>query len=249
VTASAIYEGIVCHRRLEPIERRFRYRVWMPLLDLAELPEVLNPHPLWSARRPAPVRVREADFLDAGDRPLAEAARELVARRCGASPQGPVRLLASPRFLGLGYNPVGFLYLHGDDDGPPEALIAEVTNTPWGERHRYVARRSPGDAGLRARFAKRLHVSPYMGMDQVYELEASDPGEWLRVRIANEEDGRDVFEAVLVLRRRELTRRQMSRLIWAYPPATLATLARIYWQGLILRLKGAPQHRHPATGR
>ena len=55
----------------------------MPYLDLDELPQLLDPIPLWSARRPAPARFRRADFMGDPDRPLAECARDLVAERTG----------------------------------------------------------------------------------------------------------------------------------------------------------------------
>ena len=88
----------------------------MPMLDLDELPEVLDPYPLWSARRPAPAWMRRADFLGEPETPLAEAARQLVCERTGRRPAGPVRLLAQPRYLGVGFNPVSFLFCH-DGDG------------------------------------------------------------------------------------------------------------------------------------
>ena len=177
MSASAIYEGWVTHRRVAPVENEFRYRVWMPLLDLDELPQALDRHPLWSARHPAPVRFRSRDFLAHGrtEAPLAERARELVHEQLGDAPAGAVRVLASPRFLGIGFNPVSFVYLHAED-GTLAALVAEVTNTPWGESHRYVAGRADGAATVRGRFRKRLHVSPFMAMDQSYELDASTPG-------------------------------------------------------------------------
>ena len=34
MTASALYEGWVRHRRLEPVEHEFRYRLFMSYLDL-----------------------------------------------------------------------------------------------------------------------------------------------------------------------------------------------------------------------
>jgi DUF1365 family protein len=249
MTASAIYEGWVAHRRLAPIENRFRYRVWMPLLDLDELPEVLDRHPLWSARRPAPLRFRAGDFLG-GDLslPLAARARELVGERLGRVPAGPVRLLASPRSFGIGFNPVSFLYLH-DEDGALAAVIAEVTNTPWGERHRYVAGRAGDQSVARARFRKRLHVSPFMAMEQTYELEASSPGTALTVSIRSEQDEDPIFEATLALRRRELTRRAMTRALVRYPPSAPLTLTRIYANALRLRLRGLPSHSHPARRR
>jgi uncharacterized protein len=249
VSGSAIYEGWVTHRRLAPVRNEFRYRVWMPLLDLDELPQALDRHPLWSARRPAPVRFRPRDFLAAGSAgaPLARRSRELVRERLGDAPAGAVRVLASPRFLGIGFNPVSFVYLHAED-GTLAALIAEVTNTPWGERHSYVAGRAGDGAAIQARFRKRLHVSPFMAMDQIYELEASPPGSALSVSIRSRQRGRQVFEATLALRRRELTRRAMTRVLVGYPPSAPLTLARIYVNALRLRARGVPLHRHPLHG-
>ena len=239
--ASALYEGWVTHRRHRPVQHEFRYRLFLPLLDLAELPEVLDPFPLWSARRPAPAWLRRADFLGDPDEPIDAAARRLVAERLGRRPTGPVRLLAQPRYLGVGFNPVSFLFCL-DAGGALDAVVAEVTNTPWGERHAYVldARDEP-----RGEVEKRMHVSPFMGMDQRYAWWTTPPGEGLRLGFRNLEGGEVVFEAALALRRRELTRGLMARVLATYPPLTIATLARIYLQALVLRRKGAPWYAHP----
>jgi DUF1365 family protein len=244
MTASALYEGVVVHRRFGAVERSFRYPVWMAMVDLDELPGVFDAHPLWSARRPAPVRFRAADVLDAGPRSLAGVARELAAGAEGAAPSGAVRVLSTPRFCGVGFNPVRFVYLHGDD-GRVDGLIAQVTNTPWGDTHPYAARREPGAKTLRSTFRKRLHVSPFMPMDQRYEIEATDPGEALRVSIASYQDGRPAFEALLAMRRTALTRASMTRVMLRYPPAAVATLIRIYAQAARLRLRGAPRFSRP----
>ncbi len=113
--ASAIYEGWVFHAREAPVRHAFRYRIFMPLFDLAELPGLLDPIPLWSARRRAPARL-PARRLPRRPRqlPLAEAARDLVAGPARRRPAGPVLLLANPRYWGIGMNPVSFYYLHGD---------------------------------------------------------------------------------------------------------------------------------------
>ena len=242
MSASALYEGWVAHRRLGPVEHRFRYRVAMPLLDLDELPEALDRHPLWSARRPALVRWRRRDFLGDPSVPLADAARDLVRERTGSAPAGRVRLLAGLRFAGHSFNPISLLYLHGIG-GKVQAAVAEVTNTPWGERQAYVLE---GDGGeVRATVAKRMHVSPFMGMDQSYRLVASEPGSTLALRITNVEGGRPVHEAALSLRRVELNRRSMTRATFAYPAAGLTTLARIYAHAARLRLKGLRPVPHP----
>jgi len=240
---SAIYEGYVSHRRTEPMEHAFRYRIFLPLFDLDELPDLLDDVPLWSARGRAAARFRRSDYMGDPSVPLADAARDLVAERTGSRPTGPVRLLANPRYWGVGFNPVAFYFLYGD--GPdPEAMIAEVTNTPWGERRSYVLEAGPD--GLRGNFAKRLHVSPFMPMEQTYEWNASAPGERLSVSIRNHDAaGNQVFEASLALRRREITPAAMRSLLFSYPPMTAATIARIYWNAVKLKVKGAPYFSPP----
>ena len=236
----------------DAVPHSFRYRVFLPLFDLAELPELLDPIPLWSARRPAPARLRRDDYLGDSPSPLAERARDLSLDRVGRRPAGPVRLLANPRYLGVGFNPISFLFLHGEDGVTVECVIAEVTNTPWRERTAYVLDgRSRGpDWTIRGSFEKRMHVSPFQPMDQSYEISVTEPGEELRVAIRSLEAGREVFTATMALRRRELTRARMARLLLRYPPMTLATLARIYANALRLKLNGAPFHPHPrAAGR
>jgi len=243
--ASAIYEGWVLHRRLRPVQHAFRYRIFLPLLDLSELPEVLDPFPLWSARRPAPAWFRRADFLGDPGEPIDEAARALVHTRLGRRPTGAVRLLAHPRYLGVGFNPVSFLFCHAES-GALDAVVAEVTNTPWGERHAYVL-----DARdqLTGEVDKRLHVSPFNALEQRYQWWTTPPDQRLWIGFRNLEHRTPVFEASLVLRRRELSRRLMLRLLHTYPPATIATLARIYLQALRLRRKRAPWFAHPTATR
>ena len=176
MSGSALYEGWVSHRRRSPVEHAFRYRVLMCLLDLDELPGALDRHPLWSARRPAPVRFRRS-------RPPGRSGRAAGRGRPGrwwpsdrgSRPAGPVRLLTTPRVLGVGFNPVSFYYLYGADADRVEAVIAEVTNTPWGERHSYVLDGREGDA-LEGEFTKQLHVSPFMPMEQTYRWRLTRAG-------------------------------------------------------------------------
>jgi uncharacterized protein len=224
---SALYEGWVGHRRLEPIEHRFRYRVVMAYLDLDAVPERIGPAWLWSARHPALVRFRRDDYLDAG------AARAL------AGSDGPVRVLTNLRCFGHVFNPVSLYYCF-DRDGTLRTVVAEVTNTPWGERHRYVLRAREG--AVHDRVAKAFHVSPFMGMEHEYEAWLSAPGGDLDVRIVSRRDGAVEFDATLRLERRPLRPRTLARA--ALP--SLAVLTRIYANALRLKLKGAPYHPHPA---
>jgi uncharacterized protein len=248
MNASAVYEGWVRHRRFAPIEHSFRYRLFLMYLDLDQLPQALDRYPLWSARRPAPARFRRADFLGDPDRSLAECARDAVEERTGDRPTGPVRLLANLRYLGHSFNPVAFYYCFDASGERLEAVVADVSNIPWGERHPYVlARGARRGAVLTDEFDKALHVSPLMGMDQTYAFRATEPGARLVVHIESRPhgDGGKAFDATLSLRRREFSAALLTRMLARYPAMSLQVVAKIYAQALRLKLKGARSFPHP----
>jgi uncharacterized protein len=245
VTASCVYEGAIRHRRHDPVRHELRYPIALLFLDLGELPEALDASRLWSARRRAPGRFRRADYLGDPARPLDEEVRRVVLERTGARPSGPIRVLTHARTFGHCFNPVSFYYCYDPAGRRVETVVAEVTNTPWGERHAYVLRRDGDGPVLEERLDKAFHVSPFMGMDHRYHWRVVEPGEQLVVHIDAVRAGRRAFDATLTLRRRELDRRTLRRLLLRYPAATLVAGARIYAHALRLRLKGAPCFPHP----
>ncbi|HEX5525610.1 MAG TPA: DUF1365 domain-containing protein [Solirubrobacterales bacterium] len=260
--ASAVYEGWVRHRRFAPVEHSFRYRLFLVYLDLGELPEVLDPYPFFSARHPTLARFRREDFMGDPKGPLDECARDAVQAATGARPAGPVRLLTGLRYFGHSFNPVSFYYCFDPAGERVEAVVADVQNIPWGERHPYVlARGERRGSVLREELEKTFHVSPLMGMDQTYSFRAAEPGERLAVHIesrpretASEADNRrlswsrrSTFDATLNLSRRELSRRTLAGLLARYPAMSVQVVAKIYFQALRLRLKGARYYPHPET--
>jgi DUF1365 family protein len=259
VTASAVYEGWVRHRRFDPVEHSFRYRFFLTYLDLAELPGVLDLFPLYSARRRAPARFRRADYLGDPARPLDTCVRDVVADSGAPRPTGPIRLLTGLRYLGHSFNPVSFYYCFDPTGRRVEAVVAEVENVPWGERYAYVLERGDREGTvLASELEKNHHVSPLMGMDQTYSFRAGAPGERLQVHIESRPraggaagPGRDggpapkTFDATLSLRRRELSRPLMLGLLARYPAMSLQTVAKIYAQAARLKLKGARYYPHP----
>jgi DUF1365 family protein len=266
VTASAAYEGWVRHRRFEPVEHEFRYPLFLMYLDLAELPEVLDPYPFFSARRRALARFSREDFMGDPARPLDECAREAVATVTGSRPAGPVRLLTGLRCFGHSFNPVSFYYCFEEGGRRVEAVVADVQNIPWGERHPYVlARGERRGTVLGDELEKTFHVSPLMGMDQTYAFRASEPGDRLVAHIESRPresaQDRDIggltrtrrspksFDATLSLRRRAFSRRTLTGLLARYPAMSLQVVAKIYAQSLRLKLKGAKYHPHPEGSR
>ncbi len=242
-TASCIYAGTIRHRRLDP-PREFRHRLALAYVDLAELPSLWGGRLL--ARGPGLLRFRRRDYLRPASVPLHVAVSDRVQELSGSRPGGPIRMLTQLRSLGLCFNPVTFYYCFDSGGDELESVLAEVTNTPWGERHSYLlADRGPRSAVLQGSFAKELHVSPFMGMNHVYEARATPPAGTLSVHIESRHDGTAVFDATLAMERRELTRATVARITARHPVATARVLTLIYGHAVGLKLAGAPVHRHP----
>ncbi len=163
----------------------------------------------------------------------------MVEDQCGWRPEGPVRVLTQLRTCGHCFNPVSFYYCFGVDERL-EAIVAEVTNTPWGERHAYVLKNRADEAVVHGRSVKRMRVSPFMAMDQQYVWRAAVPGPTLSVQIENWQGGRRVFDATLSLRRTALSAATARRMWRRYPLAALRVLALIYGHALVLKLRGVP---------
>lgn len=245
---SAIYDGRIRHRRFEPVEREFEYRIFMAYLDLDELPEVMSVHPLWSTRPRSPVRFRRADYLGPDDQPLRESVCDLVESRTGRRPAGPVRMLTHLRFWGVNFNPATFYYCFDETGESVETVLAEVTNTPWGEQHTYLVDQPRRPGILAADVAKRMHVSPLMGMDHRYELVFADPGRMLSVHMASRSHDELHFDATLRLERREISRGLLGRLLTTRVPMPVKVLGGIHLEAARTWLAGARYHPHPGPG-
>jgi len=237
---------------MAPVRHEFSYRMFMLYLDLSELPSLFDRRWFWSASRPACARFRREDHFGDPAVPLSTSVRDLVARETGQRPAGPIRLLTHLRYFGHVFNPVSFYYCFDEDDSQVETIVAEVNNTPWGEQHCYVLPQSmnTGENGHGRYFPEKvMHVSPFMEMDVDYDWRFNAPGQALTVHMENARQGRKIFDATLVLERKEVNGPALAYALAAYPLMTIKVVAAIYWQALRLWLKGTPLHDHPDKGR
>lgn len=245
--ASAIYEGVVRHRRHVPHPHSFSYRMAQLYLDLDELDSVFDRRWLWSVGRRNVAEFRRSDYFGPSGTPLVEAVRHCAQQVTGRRP-GPVRLLTHLRYVGYAFNPVSFYYCYAADGASLECIIAEITNTPWRERHAYVL---PVSAARRIAhsldwtFDKTFHVSPFMAMNRKYDWHFTEPAERLAVHMNVRHEEQPEFDATLSLQRRPLDAASLSRILWRYPLMTVQVISAIHWQALRLWLKRNPVHTHP----
>jgi DUF1365 family protein len=242
VLASGLYPGVVSHTRLKPRRHALRYRIFMLLLDLDEAPAIDRSLKLFSLGRFNLVGFDARRHGDGSAEPL-KAQVEAQLAQAGLATGGPIRMLAMPRILGLGFNPLTVYFCHRPD-GALSAILYEVNNT-FGERHSYLIPAEDAPVVKQA-CEKGFYVSPFMDMALSYTFRVRPPGEQVQVLVdVDDAEGR-VLATGFVAARQDLTDRNLARAWLTHPWMTVGVLAAIHWEALAIWLKGEKIRARPA---
>ncbi len=254
-----ILTGAVGHRRLQPKPYGFAYDVgyfWLNLHDLDALPAVsgklaVDNFAALSLRRkdyfrdmtnaPAELSsavVQQARSLLCSVNDCTPEQRDLLTKDCS---ELDVYMLTPLANYGMFFSPLT-LYFIGQH-GLWHWMLAEVSNTPWNERHYYLI---PLHAhGLTDySHAKNFHVSPFNPIDMIYRWKVQFFENKLRIAITNFKNDEPVFSAWFDLQAQPLNQQSVKNHLIRFPWQNVQIVTRIYWQALRLLLKAMPVYSH-----
>ncbi len=245
---SRLFTGWVRHRRYAPKAHSFNYPTFMTWLDLAELSEVFVKSRFWSLERFNLVGFRRSDYLGAAEVELSEAVKAKIKHETGEVFNGRICLLTHLRYLGYCFNPVSFYFCYPEQSEQPRFILAEINNTPWDERFCYVLDTHQSQNAKDKwtfEFDKNFHVSPFMPMQLGYRWLFSLHNEQLTIHMQLFDDQDCCFDATLQMQAQALNDQAMRTIPLSYPLLTFKVVWLIYWQALLLWLKGIPVFDHP----
>ncbi|WP_158969810.1 DUF1365 domain-containing protein [Paraglaciecola sp. L3A3] len=235
---SGIYEGQVRHRRFKHAQHSFSYSLYMLAIDLDELPELNKQSCLFGEKWYHPIRFQQKDYLKSEPGELRQRINNKVHELGGSWDGHRVLMVVQARCFGLYFSPINFYFCYNQQDHC-SYMLAEVSNTPWKERHYYLV-----NIDTPQPTAKVFHVSPFMEMDMDYHWRVKAPAKSMLVHIENHQKNK-VFDATLTMKKQSITATNLLATISSTPMMTLKIVLTIYWQALKLFIKKVPFVAHP----
>lgn len=243
---SYIFSGIVIHKRYVPKKHSFNSSLFMLALDADDVERGNKSHGIFGFSWFHPLRFVEKDYLLGDPIPLSQRIKNKVDTLGGHQDISQILMLVQVRCFGFYFSPVNFYFCY-NDEGFCTQMLAEVSNTPWNERHYYLV--DLLDDSEDKICEKVFQVSPFMDLDMDYQWTVKPPqfdDNKLLVKIENKRTDKvsgsvnKLFEASLILKKSDFSKRNLMKIWVQLPVMTVKIVIGIYWEALKLFIKRIP---------
>lgn len=213
----------------------------MWLINIDEPSDLAGNSILVNYEKRALYNFRHQSYLrDYGALPLKVKIRELL-DNLGAKLIGneTIYLLGQLNNLGLYFSPLNLYFVITGDRC--SHILAEVSNTPWNERHYYLLDKEQKHIIS----PKKFHVSPFFGLNQEYHWDFNIRKDRINFRIDTYENEKNVFSAGFSGNLIGVKDKKFKLSVIKSPLNVYKIFAGIYFEAFRLWLKRIPFVAHP----
>jgi len=233
---SCIYSGSVIHKRFEPKEHFFKYKVFSLFLDLSELNELDDKLNFFSLNKFNLISFYEVDHGNRDGSSLLDWVKNNLINNNVSTVNIRVKLLCYPRILGYVFNPLSVFFVY-DQNENLISILYEVKNT-FGEQHTYFFKVENQNKLIQNNCSKKFHVSPFIEMNCNYFFKILNPAQKLSVIIDQYDQKGKILFASQDGERSDLTSKNLMKSYLKHPLMTFKIISAIHFEAFKLWMKG-----------